>query len=263
MGFETILVSKSSETHVATLTLNRPDRLNTITPQMIEEIDRALIDLERDDEVRVLVIAGAGEKAFSAGADVTAFGDVSKSHKVWMLSKRTSAVFTRLANFPKPTIAAIDGYAFGGGCELALACDFRIASRRTKIGQTEVSLGLIPGAGGTQRLVRLIGLAKAKELVLLGARLTADEAHAIGLVTKSVENEAFQATVREFSEKLAKGPPVALRLAKYLVNRAMDMPLDSALEAEAAAFGLVTSTEDIFEGIQAFMEKREPKFKGE
>jgi len=126
-----------------------------------------------------------------------------------------------------------------------------------------VSLGLIPGAGGTQRLVRLIGLAKAKELVLLGARLTADEAHAIGLVTKSVENEAFQATVREFSEKLAKGPPIALRLAKYLVNRAMDMPLDSALEAEAAAFGLVTSTEDIFEGIQAFMEKREPKFKGE
>ncbi|MEK6810795.1 MAG: enoyl-CoA hydratase-related protein, partial [Candidatus Thermoplasmatota archaeon] len=139
----------------------------------------------------------------------------------------------------------------------------QIASNRAKIGQTEVSLGLIPGAGGTQRLVRLIGLAKAKELVLLGSRLTADEAHAIGLVTKAVDNEVFQATVREFAEKIAKGPPIALRLAKYLVNRAMDMPLDSALEAEAAAFGLVTSTEDIFEGIQAFMEKREPKFKGE
>jgi len=263
VGYETIVVSKNSETQVAMLTLNRPDRLNTITPQMIEEIDRALADLERDDSIRVLVITGAGEKAFSAGADVTSFGDVSKSHKAWALAKRTSQVFSRLANFSKPTIAAINGYAFGGGCELALACDFRIASSRAKIGQTEVSLGLIPGAGGTQRLVRLIGLAKAKELVLLGSRLTADEAHAIGLVTKAVDNEVFQATVREFAEKIAKGPPIALRLAKYLVNRAMDMPLDSALEAEAAAFGLVTSTEDIFEGIQAFMEKREPKFKGE
>ena len=263
MGFETILVSKNSETHVATLTLNRPDRLNTITPQMIGEIDRALIDLERDDEIRVIVIAGAGEKAFSAGADVTAFGDVSKSHKVWTLSKRTSEVFTRLANFPKPTIAAIDGYALGGGCELALACDFRIASRRSKIGQTEVTLGLIPGAGGTQRLVRLIGLAKAKELVLLGSRLTAEEAAAVGLVSSVVDNEAFHASVRELAERLAKGPPVALRLAKSLLNRAADMPLDAALEAESAAFGLVTSTEDIFEGIQAFMEKREPKFKGE
>ncbi|MEK6810260.1 MAG: enoyl-CoA hydratase-related protein, partial [Candidatus Thermoplasmatota archaeon] len=138
MGYETIVVSKNSETQVAMLTLNRPDRLNTITPQMIEEIDRALADLERDDSIRVLVITGAGEKAFSAGADVTSFGDVSKSHKVWALAKRTSHVFSRLANFSKPTIAAINGYAFGGGCELALACDFRIASNRAKIGQTEV-----------------------------------------------------------------------------------------------------------------------------
>ena len=263
MAYETILVSMDPKTHVATLTLNRPDRLNTITPQMIEEIDRALAGLERDEGVRCLVITGAGEKAFSAGADVTSFGDVSKSHKVWALSKRTQEVFTRLANFPKPTIAAIDGYAFGGGCELALACDFRIVSRRSKIGQTEVNLGLIPGAGGTQRLVRLIGLAKAKELVLLGSRLTAEEAGAVGLVTRVVDNDAFHASVRELAEKLAKGPPVALRLAKSLLNRAADMPLDAALEAESAAFGLVTSTEDIFEGIQAFMEKREPKFKGE
>ena len=169
---------------------------------------------------------------------------------------------SRLANFPKPTIAAINGHCFGGGLELALACDFRIAASRAKLGQTEVNLGLVPGAGGTQRLVRVLGQAKAKELVFLGSRLTAEEAAAIGLVTKAVTNEAFAAEVRSFAEKLAKQAPIAIRLAKALLNRS-DMPIDAALEMEAMAFGLVSSTEDIYEGLQAFMEKREPKFKGE
>ena len=204
--------------------------------------------------MRCLVLTGAGEKAFSAGADVTAFGDVAKSHRVWRASRRTQEVFNRLANFPRPTVAAIQGYALGGGCELALACDFRLAAKRAKIGQTEITLGLIPGAGGIPRLVKLLGLARAKELVLLGPRLSADEA---------LENGAFAAGVREFATKLAKGPPIAMRLAKHVLNRAVDIPLDAGLEAEAMAFGNVTSTEDIFEGIQAFMEKREPKFKGE
>jgi len=260
--FETILVSKDAESKVATLTLNRPDRLNTITPQMVDDLDRALATLEADDTVRCLVIAGAGGRAFSAGADVTSFGDVSKSHRVWSYSRRTQDVFRRLARFPKPTIAAIDGYCFGGGLELALACDLRVASKRSKIGQTEVTLGLIPGAGGSQRLVKLLGLARAKELVLLGSRLTADEAAAIGLVNRAVENEAFGSAVDGLSRKLANGPPIALRLAKDLLNRAADTPLDSGLEAESLAFGIVLSTEDIFEGIQAFMEKREPKFQG-
>jgi len=260
--FETILLSTDAETRVARLTLNRPDRLNTITPQMVDELDRVLAHIEADDAVRCLVITGAGGRAFSAGADVTSFGDVSKSHLVWAYSRRTQDVFRRLARLPKPTIAAIDGYCFGGGLEMALACDLRVASKRSKIGQTEITLGLIPGAGGSQRLVKLLGLARAKELVLLGSRLTADEAAAIGLVNRAVDNDAFGTAVDELSRKLAKGPPIALRLAKDLLNRAADTPLDPALEAESLAFGIVTSTEDIFEGIQAFMEKREPKFQG-
>jgi len=172
-------------------------------------------------------------------------------------------VFHRLANFPKPTIAAINGYAYGGGLEMALACDFRVAARRAKMGQTELNLGLVTGAGGIPRLVKLLGLARAKELVLLGARLTADEAHNIGLITQVFENEEFPHRVAEFAAKLAKAAPVAYRLAKVVLNRAVDMSTDAGLEAEALAFGHVTSTEDIFEGIQAMMEKREPKFKGE
>ncbi len=261
--FETILVAKDPETMVATLTLNRPDRLNTITGEMVEEIDRALAELERDDGVRCLVVTGAGEKSFCAGADVTAFGSVSKSHLAWGASRRTAQVFNRLANFPKPTVAAINGYAFGGGCEIALACDFRLAARRAKIGQTELNLGLMTGAGGIPRLVKLLGLARAKEVVLLGSRLTAEDAHRMGLVTQDFENEAFPGAVRDFAAKLAKGPPVAMKLAKYVLNRSADMPLDAALEMEALAFGHVISTEDVFEGLQAFMEKREPKFKGE
>lgn len=262
-SFETLLVSKDSATHVATLMINRPDRLNTLSPQVFEDIDRALIDLDRDDEVRCIVITGAGDRAFSAGADLTSFSDISKAFKVWRFSRRAEDVMNRLANFPKPTVAAINGHCFGGGLEVALACDFRIAARRAKLGQTEVNLGLVPGAGGSQRLVRIVGQAKAKELVLFGTRLTADEAAALGLIHRSVDNEAFASEVRAFAERLARQAPVAMQLAKALLNRSGDVPIDAALEMEAMAFGLVTSTEDIYEGLQAFMEKREPKFKGE
>ena len=263
MTFETLLLSKDAASHVATLTLNRPDRLNTLSPELLDELERALGELERDDGVRALVITGAGDRAFSAGADLTAFSDITKAFKVWRFSRRAEEVMNRLANFPKPTVAALNGYAFGGGLELALACDFRIAAKRAKLGQTEINLGLVPGAGGSQRLLRVLGQAKAKELVMLGSRLTADEAHALGLLTKVAENEAFPTEVRAFAERLAKGPPLALQLAKALLNRAAEAPLDVALDMEALAFGIVTSSDDIYEGIQAFMEKREPKFKGE
>ena len=263
MKFETLLVSRDAETHVATIAINRPDRLNTLSPQVFDELERALSELEKDETVRCLVVTGAGERSFSAGADLTSFSDISKAFKVWQFSRRGEEVLSRLANFSKPTLAAINGHCFGGGLELALACDFRIAAKRAKLGQTEVNLGLVPGAGGTQRLVRMLGQAKAKELVLLGARLTSDEASAIGLVTKTVENEAFSSEVREFAGRLAKQAPIAIRLAKALLNRGGDTPIEAALEMEAMAFGLVASTEDLFEGIQAFMEKREPKFKGE
>jgi len=263
MAQGTLLIAKDPATHVATITINRADRLNTLTPEFFEDFDRALGELRADETVRCLMITGSGDRAFSAGADLTSFTEVSKAFKVWRSSRRSQEVFLRLANFPKPTVAAINGHCFGGGLELALACDFRIAARRVRLGQTEVNLGLVPGAGGSQRLVRILGQAKAKELVMLGSRLTADEAASLGLVTKAVENEAFAAEVRGFSERLAKQAPIAIRLAKVLLNRAIDTPIDASLEMEAMAFGLVTSSEDVFEGLQAFLEKREPKFKGE
>ena len=263
LTYETLLVNQDATTHVATIMINRPDRLNTLSPQVFEELDRALSALGEDDAVRCVILTGAGDRSFSAGADLTSFGDISKAFKVWRFSRRSEEVVGHLANFPKPTIAAINGHCFGGGLEIALACDFRIAASRAKLGQTEVNLGLVPGAGGSQRLVRVLGQAKAKELVFLGSRLTADEAATIGLVTKTVPNEAFAAEVRAFAEKLAKQAPIAIRLAKVLLNRSADTPIDVALEMEAMAFGLISSTEDIYEGLQAFMEKREPKFKGE
>jgi enoyl-CoA hydratase/3-hydroxyacyl-CoA dehydrogenase len=263
MGYETILVTKDAERSVATITLNRPERLNTITPEMVDELERALLDLERDDDIRCLVVTGAGEKAFSAGADVTSFGSMDKSHKTWSYSRRVQKVLQRLADFSKPTLAAINGHCFGGGLEVALACDFRIAARRAKIGQTELNLGLLTGAGGIPRLVRLLGLAKAKELVLLAPRLTADEADNIGLITQALDNEDFAAKVREFASRLARSAPIAYRLAKGVLNRASDMPLEAALEDESLAFGHITSTEDAYEGIQAMLEKRDPKFKGQ
>ena len=259
----TLLIAKDPATHVATITINRADRLNTLTPEFFEDFDRALGELRADETVRCLMITGSGDRAFSAGADLTSFTEVSKAFKVWRSSRRSQEVFLRLANFPKPTVAAINGHCFGGGLELALACDFRIAAKRARLGQTEVNLGLVPGAGGSQRLVRILGQARAKELVMLGSRLTADEAASLGLLTKAVENEAFAAEVRGFSERLAKQAPIAIRLAKVLLNRATDTPIDASLEMEAMAFGLVTSSEDVFEGLQAFLEKREPKFKGE
>jgi len=262
MTYETITLAKDAESMVATLTLNRPDRLNTITEQMTDEIERAVIELERDDSVRCLLIRGAGEKAFSAGADVTSFGGLTKSYAARDMSRRWTTVYARLADFPKPTLAAINGYCFGGGLEMALACDFRVAAKRAKLGLTELNLGLIPGAGGGPRIVKLLGLARAKELVLLGARVTADEAQRVGLVTQVVENDAFDAAARQFAAKLARSAPVAYRLAKSILNQSADMSTHAALEAESTAFGHVVSTEDIFEGIQAMMEKREPKFKG-
>ena len=262
-GFETIAVTFDPDTHVATITLNRPDRLNTITPQMTDELERALVDLERDESVRCVLLTGAGEKAFSAGADVTAFGGVTKSYAGRDLSRRTQHVFARLAEFPKPTVAAINGYCLGGGLEMALACDFRIATKRAKLGQTELSLGLIPGAGGGPRLVKLLGLARAKEIVLLAQRLSADDAHRVGLVTQVVENDAFEAAAKQYAAKLAGSAPIAYRLAKAILNQSADMSTLAALEAEANAFGHVIATEDIYEGIQAMMEKREPKFKGQ
>ncbi len=260
--FKTIIVEKDPESMRATLTLNRPEVHNAITPDMVEEISSTLRSLEEDSEVRCLVLQGAGEKAFCSGADVTAFTGVDKAHKAWGFTKRTNDVFKQLEDFPKPTVAAIRGYTFGGGLEMAIACDFRIATVGSRLGATETSLGLMPGAGGTQRLAKLVGLGRAKELVFLAKRLDGTEAEAIGLVNRAVEDDEFREAVDELSMKLAKGPPIAYRLAKRLLNYSAQGLGEAGLDMEALAFSVVTSTEDIFEGLGAFLSKKEPEFKG-
>jgi len=194
-SFNTLLLERDPEAMTATLWLNRPERLNTITPEMIEEFSRALASLREDPDVRCLVLRGAGERAFCAGADVTSFAGIDKAHKAWASTREAHRVFKELEDFPKPTLAAIHGFALGGGLEIALACDFRIATKDATLGQVETSLGLIPGAGGTQRLTALVGLGRAKELVLLAKRITGKEAETIGLVGQAVDLEAFDAAV--------------------------------------------------------------------
>ena len=262
-AYATRLLTKNPSTHLAVITINRPDRMNLLTVEFYNELERALAELEADDAVRCVVLTGAGDRIFSGGFDLSGVGDVSKAFRMWQMARRAEGVMNRVADFPKPTVAAINGHASGGGVELALACDFRIAARRAKIGQTEIARGLIPGAGGSQRLIRTIGLAKAKEFAMFGDRIPAEQAAAMGLVTRVVDNEAFEAEWRTFAERLAKGPPVAMQLLKALLNKGAEAPLDAGVVAEAMGFGLLASTDDLWEGIQAYFEKREPKFKGE
>jgi enoyl-CoA hydratase / 3-hydroxyacyl-CoA dehydrogenase len=248
---------------LAWITLNRPHRHNTITPKMMDELEAVSLDLAQDGAVRVVIICGEGGKAFSAGADLTAF-EFTSPLKAFEASRRMFEVFSLFERMPKPVIAAIDGYAFGGGCELALACDFRLASESSQIGLTETSLGIIPGAGGTQRLLRLVGLSKAKEMIYFGERLPARDALKTGLLDRVYANEGFQAEVEGFARKLARRAPISIKLAKYAINLAQQVPsADAAQLFEAGGFGLASSTQDASEGISSFLSKKEPEFKGE
>jgi len=255
--YKSIVVEVEREARIAWITLNRPHRLNAINSEMREELPRALQELAEDEDVRVIVIRGAGERAFSAGADITEFSG-GKPYQFAELGE----FFNAPQQCPKPVIAAIDGYALGGGLELALACDFRIASRRSELGQPEINLGIIPGGGGTQRLARLIGPSRAKELVMLGERIPAEQAYEWGLINRVVEDERFEQEVRAFAEKLASGPPIAIRLAKRVIDWGAEAPMEAALFLERAAFGLTFSTEDMIEGTTAFLSKKKPEFKG-
>lgn len=263
MAYETIEVRKETEHKIAWLVLNRPDRLNTFSLKMIEELRQALMEIGEDKEVRVLIITGAGEKAFSAGADLTAFGGGVTPSQARDLSAKGHELFSMIEKLPQPVIAAINGYALGGGCELALACDFRIAAARAKIGLTEVGLSLLPGWGGTQRMPRIIGLARAKEAIMFAKRYTAKEALEIGLVHRVVPDDKFEEEVRAFAKELAEQSPIAIKLVKQCLNLGTQVPLDVGLELEAQAFGTLFSTKDLIEGITAFMQKRKPKYKGE
>jgi len=179
-----------------------------------------------------------------------------------MVAAKGQWVFSQIERFPKPVIAAINGYAFGGGCELALACDFRIMKRGAKIGLTEISLALIPGWGGTQRLPKIVGIAKAKEMIMLAKRIDADEAERIGLVNKAVDPEKFEEEVMALARELASGPPVSLRAAKYAINFGAELPAEIGQYIEAGMFAVATSTQDVVEGVSAFFQRRKPEFKG-
>ncbi len=263
--FKNIVVEKDTENKIAKIIINRPQRLNALSLETLDEIFEALRQLEKDDEVRVVVFTGAGDRAFSAGFDLqSAMQDPSllAPANAMMLSAKGQWVFSQIERFPKPVIAAINGYAFGGGCELALACDFRIMKKGAKIGLTELSLALIPGWGGTQRLPKIVGIAKAKELIMLAKRLDADEAEKIGLVHKAVDADKFEEEVMALAKQLAEGPPISLRVAKYSINFGYELPADIGQFIESAYFGIATSTQDVMEGVRAFFERRKPEFKG-
>jgi enoyl-CoA hydratase/carnithine racemase len=216
----------------------------------LQDLDEAINEFQEDEEVRVLIITGGGEKAFSAGADLKEFGISFQP------------VFNRVERCKKPVIAAINGYALGGGCELAMACHFRIMAENATIGLTEINRSLIPGGGGTQRMPRLIGRAKALELLLLGEKLEADEALDIGLVNEVSKDGELMKDAKEFAKRLAKQAPISMRCIIDSVNRGLDTSIEKGLEIEAENLSEVITTEDFMEGISAFMEKREPKFKG-
>ncbi len=255
------------EPPIGWIVLNRPHRLNAISPKMIEELEDAIADLSADRSVRVVVITGAGGRAFSAGADITAFSEIlsteSKVPVAFTFSVRFNELLRRIERAPKPVVAAIDGYALGGGLELALACDFRIASDRSEVGQPEIRLGLIPGGGATQRLTRLIGPSKAKQVIFFGDRIRADEALRLGILDRVVPAESFEREVREFAMKLAELPPIALAAAKEAINTALNVSIDDGLRYESSLFAHLFSTKDLAEGISAFFSKRKPEFKGE
>ena len=253
-------VRVESDDGVAVLTVDRQEKLNALDGQVIEEIGQALLELESEGP-RVIIVTGAGERAFVAGADIRAMSAMDP-----MEAKRFSeighAAMALLDRSPIPTIAAVNGYALGGGCEVALACDIRIAAENANFGFPEVGLGILPGLGGTQRLPRLIGPALAKELIFTGRRIGADEAREIGLANLVVgRGEALNAA-RELAAEISANGPLAVRHAKAAANRALDTDLISGLEYEADQFALLFATEDAREGMNAFGEKRKPKFEG-
>ncbi len=259
MAFDNLLIERDGA--VAIVTVNRPKVLNALNSPTIDELRRAALDLKADDSVRAIVVTGAGEKSFVAGADINELAVQTpaggREHAL-----RGQHVFDLIENLGKPVIAAINGYALGGGCELAMACTLRIAADTAKLGQPEISLGLIPGYAGTQRLPRLVGAGRALEILLTGAPISADEAFRIGLVNRVVPAAELMNEARKLAAVLAKAAPVAARYIINAVHKGLTMPFAEACQYEATLFGLVASTEDMKEGTAAFLEKRKAEFKG-
>jgi enoyl-CoA hydratase len=257
-SYETLLVERRGR--VAIITINRPEKRNALNIKTREEGAALIEELGTDDSVRVVVVTGAGDKAFIAGADIAEFaGRTAMKQRDVMVAR---SLFNAIDSFPKPVIAMINGYCLGGGCELALACDIRIASENASFGQPEINLGIIPGGGGTQRLTRLVGEGKAMEMILTGEIIDARTAHAIGLVNHVVPLDQLEARTMEIANRIADKAPIALSLAKEAIKIASRSNLDEGLRRELDLFALLFSTEDKDEGVSAFLEKRKPVFKG-
>ena len=257
-SYETILVERRDR--VAIITINRAEKRNALNIQTRTEGVAALDELGGDESVRVVVLTGAGDKAFIAGADIAEFAErTAISQREVMLQR---SLFNAIDGFAKPIIAMINGYCLGGGCEVALACDIRIASEKASLGQPEINLGIIPGGGGTQRLTRLVGEGKAMEMILTGEIIDAHTAFSIGLVNHVVPADQLETKTMEIANRIADKSPIALRLAKEAVKLASRSNLDEGLRREVDLFALCFSSEDKDEGVKAFLEKRKPEFKG-
>ncbi|HVT43740.1 MAG TPA: enoyl-CoA hydratase-related protein [Thermoanaerobaculia bacterium] len=246
---------------ILVVTIDRPKVLNALNAQTVEEIHRVFDEARSDESVRAVIVTGGGEKAFVAGADINEL-----AQKTPISGKETSErgqfILSQIERFPRPVIAAINGYALGGGCELALACHIRIAAENAQIGLPEVTLGIIPGYGGTQRMARLLGKSKALELICTGERISATEAEKIGLVNRVVAADQLMAAAEEMARKIMSRSPVAVRAAIEAVNRGGEMPFEEGQFLEATLFGLLCASEDMKEGMSAFIEKRQANFPG-
>jgi enoyl-CoA hydratase len=259
MVYENLLLERGDA--YAVITLNRPKVMNALNRALFAELDDAFTVLAGDSAIRAIILTGAGEKAFAAGADISELASLSATEGQ-KLALRGQAVFRRIETCGKPVIAAIQGFALGGGCELAMACTIRIASERARLGQPEVKLGLLPGYGGTQRLPRLVGKGAALKLLLTGDMVSAEEAFRIGLVDEVVPAETLLSRAETLARAIAQQAPLAVAACLRAVNGGYDLPLDAGLELEASLFGLACSTEDKAEGTRAFLEKRAPVWQG-
>lgn len=257
MELKNLILEK--EGHLAIVTINRPKALNALNSDTLKDLDAVLEDLEQDSNIYSVILTGAGEKAFVAGADISEMKDLSEEEgrNFGFLGNK---VFRRLEKLDKPVIAAISGFALGGGCELAMACDIRIASEKAKFAQPEAGLGITPGFGGTQRLPRLVGEGKAKELIYTCAMVKADEALRIGLVNKVVPLESLMEEAKAMANTIMANAPIAVKLCKDAINRGMQVDIDTAIEIEAEDFGKCFATEDQKEGMTAFIDKRAKNF---
>lgn len=260
MVYESIIYEK--ENNIALITLNRPDSLNALNSKLTQELEQVADEIANDGSVRVVIITGAG-RAFSAGADIKEIMSSGETSIGARLAKgKPLTFFNKIENLDKLVIAAINGLAIGGGCELALVCDLRIASTTAKFGFGEIKIGVIPAGGGTVRTPRFIGIAKAKEMLFFGDPIDAEEAYRLGLVNKVVPPESLLDEAKKWARTLSQRPPLALKAVKSCVNVGMQMPLSAAIDFEAKEAALLLNTEDRNEGMKAFLEKRQPEFKG-